>query len=233
MRYALWEKYDLLRNTLEQTNNAAIFYSGGIDSTFLLYCTQKALGSRCMAFTANICLYPESQRVFAEETVRLWDVKHMVYELDILKNKSIYNNSADRCYHCKSAIYSKLTEQATKLGFTVFWDGMNFDERIQGEASIMPSVEYNVKSPLMDAGLTKKEIRELSKQLEIPGWDRQPHSCLATQVPLNVPLTAEVLQKVQQENDARIARAALDETARQNKLSASKSFITANAMRMH
>ena len=187
------EKYNLLLDNLKEIEPFVIAFSGGVDSTFLTVAAQKA-EAEFEAVTVNTPFVPEREIQEVEELVRKLDFKHQQIEIKLQKLKKAAKNTAERCYHCKKVIFDQIIDYAGKR--TVI-EGSNLDDTGDYRPGRKALKELRVKSPLLEAQLTKEEIRMLSKELDLSTWDKPSLSCLATRVSYDNQITAERLEKIE------------------------------------
>ena len=175
---------------------AAIAFSGGVDSTYLL---AEALrwGADIKPYSALTAFQPAFERREAEELCALLGTELTTVELDVLAVPHVAENPADRCYYCKKAIFTALKERAAQDGYDLILDGTNASDDAGDRPGIRALREFGVLSPLRLCGLTKAEIRRRSRELGLPTWDKPAYACLATRVPAGEPIDEEKLRRVE------------------------------------
>jgi uncharacterized protein len=187
-----------LKKILASFPSAAVAFSGGVDSTLLLRMAGDVMGAdRVLALTVESVFSPAWE---LDESRRLADslgVRHIVLSCDILKIPEVAVNNARRCYHCKRAIMTRCLKKARELGYSVLMDGSNRDDLRDYRPGNEAVRQLGVRSPLLEAGLTKEDIRRLSRKLLLPTADRAAFSCLATRIPYGQPLTPKNLRQVE------------------------------------
>ena len=186
----------MLRAFFEDNPSVAVAFSGGVDSAYLLYAAAK-YARRAKAYFVCSEFQPEFE---AEDALRLASelgVELEVIELGVLSDPVIAENPADRCYHCKKRIFSAITGRARADGFAILLDGSNLDDDPAQRPGMRVLEELSVRSPLREAGLSKADVRRLSREAGLFTWDKPSYSCLATRVPTGCALSAELLGKIE------------------------------------
>lgn len=194
-------KLESLENALSQMGSVLIAYSGGVDSTFLLKVASGVLGDGMIAATASSAIHPSRELVEAEKNARILGVKHVVLNTNELDDENFVSNPPERCYYCKKELFSKLTALAKRYELKYVADGSNYDDLGDFRPGMRAVSEFGVRSPLKEAGLTKGEIRTLSREMDLPAWDKPPQSCLATRFPYGTRTAREELSKVERAED--------------------------------
>ena len=174
-----------------------IAYSGGVDSTFLLKVVQEELGDKVTAVTVKSEIHHLNEITDAKKMAQKFKVKHLFMDIDILSNKEFVNNPKERCYICKKEIFSQISEMAKELKLNFVIDGSNYDDLSDYRPGMKAIRELNIKSPLQEALLTKDDIRLLSKEMDLPTWDKPSNSCLATRIPYGDEITLEKLKRIE------------------------------------
>lgn len=186
-----------LKEFFAQNPKAALGFSGGVDSSFLLH---QALqnGARVGAYFVKTAFQPRFEFEDAQRLCRELGTELRVIELDILADTMVRANPADRCYWCKRTLFSALGRRAVEDGFPLLLDGTNASDDAGDRPGMRALKELSVRSPLRECGLTKGEIRERSKTAGLFTWDKPAYACLATRVPAGRALTAEDLAKIEE-----------------------------------
>lgn len=175
-----------------QNKRVAIAFSGGVDSSYLLYSAQKH-GCEARAYYVKSAFQPQFE---LEDALRLANELHAdmkILEVDVLSSAEVVANPHDRCYYCKKVIFSMIAQEAGKDGFTVLLDGTNASDDEGDRPGMRALKELSVRSPLRECGLTKAEIRHLSQEAGLFTWDKPAYACLATRIPTGDRITKEKL----------------------------------------
>ena len=190
------EKYQALLDRLEGLGSVLVAYSGGIDSTLLAFAAHAVLGDRCTAVLAVSDTYPEREAVGARDLADALGFRLIEVETSELADPRFSANAPDRCYHCKTELFGLLARIADLHGLTYVADGSNADDLKDHRPGRQAARAMGVVSPLSQAGLTKAEIRELSRELGLPNWDKPSMACLASRFPYGERITDEGLERV-------------------------------------
>ena len=176
----------------KENPKAALGFSGGVDSSYLLYAGVQA-GSDIHPYYIKTAFQPQFELDDAERLCAQLGVPLTVLELDVLKNEAVTANPPDRCYHCKTALFGALSARALADGYTLLLDGTNASDDAGDRPGMRALKELHVCSPLRECGLTKAEIRRLSREAGLFTWDKPAYACLATRIPSGDAITAEKL----------------------------------------
>lgn len=193
---ALHEKYAKLQEALRSLGSAAVAFSGGVDSAFLLKAAHDALGDRTVAVTASSCSFPERELREAKEFCRLHGIRQIICRSEELDVEGFRQNPRNRCYLCKRALFEKIWAIARENGLAAVAEGSNTDDDGDYRPGLAAVRELGVKSPLREAGLTKAEIRELSRELGLPTWNKPSFACLASRFAYGETISEEKLGMV-------------------------------------
>lgn len=201
-------KLERLRALLKEMESALIAYSGGVDSTFLLKVAHDVLGDRAVAVTALSASFAASERDDAERFAREMGARHLFVETKELEREGYRENSSERCYFCKSELFEKLLPIARREGLVWVAYGEIADDASDHRPGARAAREGRVRAPLAEAGLTKLEIRRMSRDLGLATWDKPSIACLSSRIPYGQEVTAEKLATIEKA-EAALRRAGL------------------------
>jgi uncharacterized protein len=196
------EKERKLEELLRDMGAVVIAFSGGVDSSYLAYKAHSVLGSRAVAVTGESASVPSHQRRMATQVVNQIGIEHKIVYPRELERADYSANPPNRCYFCKDELFKELRAVAEQYGSAVILDGLNADDVGDFRPGRKAAEKYSVRSPLLEAGLKKNEIRSLSRRAGLPTADQPASACLASRFPYGVPITEEKLRMVDQGEEA-------------------------------
>lgn len=191
------EKLGRLREMLKEMTRVVIAYSGGVDSTFLTKVAYDVLGDDVLAITADAAIHPRSELVDAVRMAQEIGVRHEIVELSPLEDPEFVRNPPDRCYHCKRDLLHTLKEIAARWGTEQILHGENADDAGDFRPGTRAAEEMGARAPLREVGLTKAEIRSLSRRMDLPTWDRPAMACLASRFPYGTKIGSKDLKAIE------------------------------------
>lgn len=185
------QKYEKLKGYLQDLGSVAIAFSSGVDSTFLLKCAHDVLGNKVIAVTARSCSFPKRELDEAAAFCKKEGIAHIICDSEELEIDGFSKNPPNRCYLCKQELFTKIWKVAKEHGIDHVAEGSNMDDNGDYRPGLIAVAELDVKSPLRYAELSKQEIRQLSKEMELPTWNKQSFACLSSRFPygeeINIP----------------------------------------------
>jgi uncharacterized protein len=191
------DKEEQLLRTLGRIDSLLVAFSGGADSAYLAWAAAKALGERALAVTAISPSYSEHDRRVAEQFIRNHAIRHEWIETREAENPLYIANNPDRCYHCKDELFGRMEELTRERGFAAIAYGINADDTRDFRPGHRAASEHRILAPLLDAALTKAEIRWLSRRAGLETWDRPASACLSSRVPYGTAVTPDLLRQIE------------------------------------
>jgi len=190
-------KLERLKNNLKEMSGVVIAFSGGVDSTFLVKTAYDVLGKKAIAVTASSSTFPKAEFEEAKRLAKLIGVRHIIINSEETEIANFKQNPSDRCYYCKKELFSRLKEIAKEENVNHVLDGTNYDDLDDYRPGMRALEELSIISPLADVKLTKMEISDISKQMNLDTWDKPAFACLASRFPYGITITKPRLELVE------------------------------------
>jgi uncharacterized protein len=194
---ALDTKLARLQAILREAGPSIVAYSGGVDSTFVAAVAHDVLGDQALAITGVSPSVPASEVAEAKALAEQIGIAHELIDTREMDDPDYVKNNPDRCFHCKDELYGRLAQIASQRGFATVLDGCNLDDTGDFRPGRRAAADHGVCSPLLEAQLTKEDIRELSRERGLPTWDKPAMACLSSRIPYGTPVTVEALSSVE------------------------------------
>ena len=188
------DRFQELVNYLKTIERCVVAFSGGVDSSLLLYAAHEALGERVVGLTINTPYIPDADRVEAAEFAKNYSITHEFIELPI--PEGVIHNPPDRCYHCKIELFSALVAAASQMGISLILEGSNQDDLSDYRPGLKALEELDILSPYLKLKITKREIREMARNYGLTVWSKPSNACLLSRIEYDTDITDELLERV-------------------------------------
>lgn len=202
------QKWKVLTSWFKQFKSVIVAFSGGVDSSLLALAAREALRSNAIAVTAKSPTFPLRELSEATRVASIINIRHIVIETDEFKDSNFTRNPLNRCYYCKKALFRKLKDLASRLNVEIIVTGTNADELKEHRPGHIAETEEGVRTPYVELGFTKKDIREVAKHVGLPNWSKPSMACLASRIPYGSVITEERLRRIDEAE--RIVRSVVD-----------------------
>ncbi len=197
----LEQKTGKIKSLIQEMDSALVAFSGGVDSTLVLALAHEVLGEKTLAVTAQSASVPNREMQASRQLAKEIGARHLVIKTDEMSNPEYRANPANRCYHCKTELYSSLKRVAEQDNISIILNGINTDDLGDYRPGIDSAREQGVRSPLVEAGFNKQDVRDLSRAMGLSIWNKPAMACLSSRIPYGQPVTAEKLSRVEQAED--------------------------------
>jgi uncharacterized protein len=195
----LQQKFIRIKDSIARYGSCVIAFSGGVDSTLLLKIASIVLPkNKILAVTANSPTYPKEELLFSQNIARRLGIRHKIIKTDELKNKKFISNPLNRCYFCKRELFTRLKQIAKKYKLNFVLDASNVSDKKDFRPGSIAKKQLKVRSPFQEAGFTKEDIRNLSRQLGLSTWDKPALACLASRIPYGTEISEKLLERINQ-----------------------------------
>ena len=197
----LEEKTEKIKSLIREMDSTLVAFSGGVDSTLVLALAHEVMGERTLAVTAQSASVPNREMQASRQLAKEIGARHLVVRTEEMSNPEYRANPANRCYHCKTELYSNLKRVAEQNDTSTILNGINLDDLGDYRPGIDSAREQGVRSPLVEAEFSKQDVRDLSRAMGLSIWNKPAMACLSSRIPYGQPVTAEKLSRVEQAED--------------------------------
>jgi len=197
----LEEKTEKIKSLIREMDSTLVAFSGGVDSTLVLALAHEVIGEKTLAVTAQSASVPNREMQASRQLAKEIGARHLVVRTEEMSNPEYRSNPANRCYHCKTELYSNLKRVAEQNDISTILNGINLDDLGDYRPGIDSAREQGVRSPLVEAEFSKQDVRDLSRAIGLSIWNKPAMACLSSRIPYGQPVTAEKLSRVEQAED--------------------------------
>ena len=197
----LEEKTEKIKSLIREMDSTLVAFSGGVDSTLVLALAHEVMGERTLAVTAQSASVPNREMQASRQLAKEIGARHLVVSTEEMSKPEYRANPANRCYYCKTELYSNLKRVAEKNDISTILNGINLDDLGDYRPGIDSAREQGVRSPLVEAEFSKQDVRDLSRAMGLSIWNKPAMACLSSRIPYGQPVTAEKLSRVEQAED--------------------------------
>ena len=197
----LEQKTEIIKSLILEMDSVLVAFSGGVDSTLVLALAHEVLGEKALAVTAQSASVPNREMQASRQLAKEIGARHLVVRTEEMSNPEYLTNPANRCYHCKTELYSSLKRIAEENNISTILNGINTDDLGDYRPGIDSAREQGVRSPLVEAEFSKQDVRDLSRAMGLSIWNKPAMACLSSRIPYGQPVTAEKLYRVEQAED--------------------------------